>query len=63
MNVAQRRSYPCYQAGLLLTPPIRDVKILDFHKAKKLMSIGYDYAMQQWDLLHGFADTPSTRWL
>jgi len=63
MNVAQRRAYPCDQAELLLTPPISDVKILDFHKAKKLVSTGYDYAMQQWDLLHGCADAPSVRWM
>jgi len=63
MNVAQNRSYPCDRAELLLTPSIRDVKLLDFHKAGPLVSIGYDYAMQQWDILHGFADAPYVRWL
>ncbi len=63
MKVAQRHEGLDDDAELTLAPSVRDIKLLDFHKAEQLVTLGCEYAMSRWDILHDFAETPSTRWL
>ena len=40
----------------MLQPPVGDISILDFHKADKLVEIGYEYTITEWQRLIGAAD-------
>ena len=40
----------------VLQPPVGDISILDFHKADKLVEIGYEYTITEWQRFIGVAD-------
>lgn len=56
MNIAQRRDFPVPTPDIVLQPPVGDISILDFHKADKLVEIGYEYTITEWQRLIGAAD-------
>lgn len=50
MNIAGRRA--CTQSPtVILRPPLRGVSFFDFHKADKIVKIGYEYTMDRKDML------------
>ena len=59
MNVARKRNRPEDEPDLLLTPPVQDVKLLDFHKSAQLVAAGYDYAWRERARLKRFIRDPS----
>ena len=56
MNIVQKRYFPVPTPDIVLQPPLGDFSILDFHKADKLVGIGYEYAIAEWRRLIGAAD-------
>ena len=56
MNIAQKRYFPVPTPDIVFQPPVGDVSILDFHKADKLVEIGYEYTITAWQRLIGAAD-------
>ena len=56
MNIAQKRYFPVPTPDIVLQPPVGDISILDFHKADKLVKIGYEYTITEWQRLIGVAD-------
>lgn len=56
MNIAQKRYFHVPTPDIVLQPPVGDISILDFHKADKLVEIGYEYTITEWQRLIGAAD-------
>ena len=56
MNIAQKRYFPVPTPDIVLRPPVGDISILDFHKADKLVEIGYECTITEWQRLVGTAD-------
>ena len=56
MNIAQKRYFPIPTPDIVLQPPVGDISILDFHKADKLVEIGYQYTITEWQRFIGAAD-------
>ena len=55
-NIAQTRYFPVPAPDIVLQPPVGDISILDFRKADKLVEIGCEYTITEWQRLIGAAD-------
>ena len=50
VNIAQKRYFPVPTPDIVLQLPVGDISILDFHKADKLVKIGYEYTITEWQV-------------
>lgn len=55
-NIEWAHYCPVPTPDIVLQPPVGDISILDFHKADKLVEIGYEYTITEWQRLIGVAD-------